>query len=100
MRIRHTIPLAFAALAALAAPAAASPQPGADTLEAACVARDGRFATGFGYHRCFGAEIDGRGQFTAAEAVCDQARESAFAWARTPDSYYGPDRGSWVCSIN
>lgn len=81
-----------------ASPAVAAPATAADTLRTICESGDGTFHTAFGYHRCFGAELDGRDQFTAAEHVCGGIVGSDFRWATTP--HYGPDRGSWICGIS
>jgi hypothetical protein len=96
---RHLLALTLLASITMAVPAHADAS-GTDLLRAQCESRDGAFRTGYGHHRCSGALIDGRGQFTAAEQTCLVAHGTSFAWARTPDDYYGPDRGSWNCAIS
>lgn len=91
--------IALVAMTFVAPAAGASTPPDAEALEALCESADGTFFTAWGHHRCFGAKIDGRDRFTAAESVCTRARDTSFRWARTPDDYYGPDRGSWLCPI-
>lgn len=95
-----TFALVLATLAGTALSAQAQLQPDVGVLRSHCEARDGTLHTGYGYHRCFGARVDGRGQFTAAASVCERARGTHFAWARTPHAYHGPGRGTWICSIS
>lgn len=91
--------IALAAMTLIAPAAGASTPPEANPLGALCESADGTFFTVWGHHRCFGAQIDGRGRFTAAENLCTRTRGTDFHWARTPDDYYGLDRGNWLCSI-
>lgn len=100
-RMFRNLTTAFLALgmALSASPALAGATTPADTLRSVCEAADGSFHTGRGYHRCFGAKLDGRNQFTAGEHVCDARLGTDFNWSPTPDSYYGPDRGNWICGI-